>query len=65
MDKLVYRDGSREVWEHTNEAGKSVFVVITPLGSFLCDSESEAQYRLSQVGLLEMLRKEVKGGVSR
>ena len=62
MDKLIYRDGAREVWEHTNEAGKSVFEVISPRGSFLCSSESEAHYRLDKMGLLEV-RKEVTNGV--
>ena len=58
MDKLIYRDGSREIWEHTDEKGHSVFELITPIGSFLCSSEQEAKYRLSRVGLLEVLRKE-------
>ena len=64
MDKLIYRDGSREVWEHTDETGKIVFEVITPQGCFFCGSESEAHYKLNRAGFLEMLRKEVTNGVS-
>jgi hypothetical protein len=53
MPKLVWRDGSREVWD----MGDGTFQVITPLGTFICPSLDSAHYQL-QAGQVFL----VKGG---
>ena len=54
--RLVYRDGSREVWETVRD-GRSIFLAVTPLGTFICDLPDNLV--LSERGLLELA---LKGG---
>lgn len=51
--KRVYIDGSREIWEVTEDSGMVTFHVITPLGTFVAGSEQKAlEYLVDNQGLL-------------